>query len=184
MFFQRKKSEASFNVDPVIERVTSVIGSGINWRGDLQGRGGIRIEGTFEGELKIDGLVVVGETGRVTCNLLIAEALIVAGQVRANIQTKRLEIRSTGRIWGDVVTTSFSSEDGAFLRGQMRMEEKLELGFQPQTQAEDAAASEASAASAEAQAEVVSSGTTPILVRSDSQPEPDETGKIPAPWAD
>ena len=70
MIFSKRKTDPSFNVEPVIERVSSVIGPGINWRGDLRGRGGIRIEGTFEGELAIDGLVVVGESGKVTCELL------------------------------------------------------------------------------------------------------------------
>ena len=30
-------------------------------------------------------------------------------------------------MWGDVVTTSFVTEDGAFLRGQIRMEDHVEL---------------------------------------------------------
>ena len=52
---------------PPIERVTSVLGPGINWQGNLHGSGGVRIEGTFEGEVAVRGLIVVGETGRVTC---------------------------------------------------------------------------------------------------------------------
>jgi cytoskeletal protein CcmA (bactofilin family) len=118
------------------ERVTSVLGPGINWEGHLRGSGGVRIEGTFEGEIALRGLVVIGETGRVTCDNLKATTVIVAGAVRGNITAEKLEIRSTGRVWGDVVTTSFSTEEGAFLRGQMRMEERVELGLetvQPET---------------------------------------------------
>ena len=40
---------------------------------------------------------------------------------------ERIEIRATGRVWGDVVTTAFATEDGAFLRGQVRMEEQIDL---------------------------------------------------------
>ena len=71
--------------------------------------------------------MVVGESGKVNCQTLQAERLIVAGTVKGNLICGKLEIRATGRIWGDVVTTSFSSEDGAFLRGQMRMEDKIEI---------------------------------------------------------
>jgi cytoskeletal protein CcmA (bactofilin family) len=39
-----------------------------------------------------------------------------------------LEIRSTGRVWGNVITAAFSTEEGAFLRGQVTMEEKVEIG--------------------------------------------------------
>jgi len=51
----------------------------------------------------------------------------VAGSVKGNILTKKLEIRSTGRVYGNVVTTAFVTEEGAFLRGQMRMEENVDL---------------------------------------------------------
>jgi cytoskeletal protein CcmA (bactofilin family) len=115
-----------------LERVTSVLGTGINWAGSLRGSGGIRIEGTFEGEIAVRGMVVIGETGRVTCENLRASTVIVAGAVKGNITAEKLEIRSTGRIWGDVVTVSFITEEGAFLRGQMRMEERVELGLDQQ----------------------------------------------------
>jgi cytoskeletal protein CcmA (bactofilin family) len=110
------------------ERVTSVLGPGINWQGNLRGSGGVRIEGTFEGEISLRGLVVVGETGRVTCENLRANIVIVAGAVRGNVLAEKLEIRSTGRVWGDVTVVAFATEEGAFLRGQVRMEDKVELG--------------------------------------------------------
>ncbi|HMD89381.1 MAG TPA: polymer-forming cytoskeletal protein [Anaerolineaceae bacterium] len=115
------------------ERVTSVLGPGINWQGNLRGSGGVRIEGTFEGEIFVRGLVIVGETGRVTCEDLRANSVIVAGSVRGNITSEKLEIRSSGRVWGDVVTVAFATEEGAFLRGQVRMEERVELNLEPST---------------------------------------------------
>lgn len=116
-----------------VERVTSVLGPGINWTGNLGGKGGIRIEGTFEGEIAIRGLVVIGETGRLTCKMLKANNVIVAGAVKGSITAEKLEIRSTGRVWGDVVTTAFSTEEGAFLRGQVRMEEHIEIKLDDET---------------------------------------------------
>ena len=110
-----------------VERVTSVLGPGIIWSGNLGGKGGIRIEGTFEGDIAIHGLVVIGESGRLTCKTLKANNVIVAGAVKGNIQAEKLEIRSTGRVWGDVITTAFATEEGAFLRGQVRMEEEVHL---------------------------------------------------------
>ncbi len=113
------------------DRVTSVLGPGINWKGNLRGSGGVRIEGLFEGDIAVRGLVVVGETGRVTCPELRANTVIVAGAVRGNITAEKIEIRATGRIWGDVTTVAFSTEEGAFLRGQVCMEEQVELQFEP-----------------------------------------------------
>jgi cytoskeletal protein CcmA (bactofilin family) len=112
------------------ERVTSVLGAGISWKGSLGGSGGIRIEGTFEGNINLRGLLVVGETGRVTGETLKANTVIVAGAVRSDITAERVEIRATGRVWGNVVTAAFATEEGAFLRGQITMEEKVELQFE------------------------------------------------------
>lgn len=129
----RKKIEAPPTV-PVatppataVDRITSVLSSGINWKGNLGGSGGVRIEGTFEGDIAMRGLLVVGETGRVTCQTLRANTVIVAGAVRGDITAERLEIRSTGKVWGNVVTVSFSTEEGAFLRGQITMEDKVDV---------------------------------------------------------
>jgi cytoskeletal protein CcmA (bactofilin family) len=123
----RKTPTSPLTPQAPIERVTSVLGPGINWKGDLRGSGGVRIEGSFEGEINIRGLVVIGETGRVSCEQMQANSVIVAGAVKGNIISEKLEIRSTGRVWGDVTTVAFSTEEGAFLRGQVRMEERVEL---------------------------------------------------------
>lgn len=129
----RKRSENISSSDPTVpaktERVTSVLGAGIIWKGQISGSGGVRIEGTFEGDISMRGLLVVGETGRVTCQQLRANLVIVAGAVRGDITAEKLEIRSTGRVWGNVVTAAFSTEEGAFLRGQIRMEEHVDIGL-------------------------------------------------------
>ena len=129
----RKKIEAPPTVPistpstAVMDRITSVLSSGISWTGNLGGSGGVRIEGTFEGEIAIRGLLVVGETGRVTCQSLKANTVIVAGAVKGDITAERLEIRSTGKVWGNVTTVTFSTENGAFLRGQITMEDKVDI---------------------------------------------------------
>jgi cytoskeletal protein CcmA (bactofilin family) len=114
-----------------LDRITSVLSAGINWKGNIGGSGGVRIEGTFEGDIAMRGMLVVGETGRVTCQTLQANTVIIAGAVKGDITSERLEIRSTGKVWGNVVTVSFSTEEGAFLRGQITMEDKVEIEAGP-----------------------------------------------------
>jgi cytoskeletal protein CcmA (bactofilin family) len=112
-----------------VERITSVLGAGVIWQGDITGSGGVRVEGTFEGQISLKGLLVVGETGKVTCENVRAVNVIVAGAVKGNITSQKVEIRATGRVWGDIVTTAFATEEGAFLRGQIRMEDAVDLGL-------------------------------------------------------
>jgi cytoskeletal protein CcmA (bactofilin family) len=138
MFRRSSDTEPLTNLPSASDRVTSVIGSGVVWKGQLSGSGGVRIEGALDGNIKLQGLLVVGETGRVTCEELRANVVIVAGAVRGNIIAEKLEIRSTGRVWGNVVTEAFSTEEGAFLRGQVTMEEKVEIGDEDSTESEEA----------------------------------------------
>src|SRR5512138_226595 len=127
MFKRASSSSESPASVQTVERITSVLGPGVIWHGAVSGSGGVRIEGAFEGQIALRGMLVVGETGRVTCENVRANTVVVAGAVRGNITTQKLEIRSTGRVWGDVVTTAFVTDEGAFLRGQIRMEETVEL---------------------------------------------------------
>lgn len=127
----RRREEPSVQItqpSASTERVTSVLGGGIAWKGNLSGSGGVRIESAFDGNIELRGLLVVGESGRVTCEHLRANVVIIAGAVKGDITAERVEIRSTGRVWGNVVTAAFTTEEGAFLRGQIRMEEKVDIG--------------------------------------------------------
>lgn len=134
--FKRATSPADSSAAvQTVERITSVLGPGVIWHGAVSGSGGVRIEGAFEGEIALRGMLVIGETGRVTCENVRANTVVVAGAVRGNITTQKLEIRSTGRVWGDVVTTAFVTDEGAFLRGQIRMEETVELDLDTTTDA-------------------------------------------------
>ena len=127
MFRKRETLPPAEEQPAPIERITSVLGSGTIWKGSLGGSGGVRIEGTFEGEIALRGVLVVGETGRVTCEQLRANLVIVAGAVRGDIIAQKLEIRATGRVWGNVTTAAFATEEGAFLRGQIQMEDRVEI---------------------------------------------------------
>jgi cytoskeletal protein CcmA (bactofilin family) len=128
MFRRKSQPTQESAPTPSVERVTSILGSGITWNGNLAGSGGLRIEGGFEGEISLRGLLVIAETGRVTCPHIRANKVIIAGALRGDITAKKVEIRSTGRVWGDVVTEAFATEEGAFLRGQIRMEDEIEIG--------------------------------------------------------
>jgi len=127
----RKSTDKPIVGGQVPERVDSILGSGITWQGQLSGAGGVRIDGAFDGEIAVRGLVVIGEQGRVTCDQIRANTVIISGSLKGNVTAHRVEITGAGRVWGDVVTISFCTEEGSFLRGKIRMEEQIDLGFAP-----------------------------------------------------
>ncbi|MFO8036455.1 MAG: polymer-forming cytoskeletal protein [Anaerolineales bacterium] len=124
MFKKKEESPQRIEASSPQERVTSVLGPDMTWKGELSGEGGVRVEGAFEGSMNIDGLVVVDRKGRVTSESIQARSVIIAGAVRSDIKAERVEIRGTGRVWGNVITKSFSTEEGAYLRGKIEMEEE------------------------------------------------------------
>jgi len=124
----RKQEETSPEMEPrePRQRVTSILGPDMSWKGELSGEGGVRIEGAFEGKIDIDGLLVVDRNGRVTSDGIQARSVVVSGAVRSDVKAERVEIRTSGRIWGNVVTKSLSTEEGAYLKGKIEMEEEQE----------------------------------------------------------
>ena len=165
MFKRNASPTESTQPIQAVERITSVLGSGLIWHGAINGTGGVRIEGAFEGEIALRGMLVVGETGRVTCENIRANAVIVAGAVRGNITTQKLEIRASGRVWGDVVTTAFVTEEGAFLRGQIRMEERVELDLEAAPESTPAEAKQAESLAATPMAIPASDPTPSTIVK-------------------
>ena len=138
MFRKRKQEDYSPPTTPLAvsasaviasanERVTSVLGPGIAWKGSLSGSGGIRIEGSLDGDINLRGMLVIGQSGKVTGKTIKADMVIVSGAVQADITAQKVEIRSTGRVWGNVTTASFATEEGAFLRGAVQMEDEVSL---------------------------------------------------------
>jgi cytoskeletal protein CcmA (bactofilin family) len=134
MFKKRDDAQPTAGPPTPATRVTSVLGSGLAWKGSISGSGGVRVEGTFEGDISLRGMLVVSETGRIICEHVRANVVIVAGGLQGNITAEKVEIRSTGRVWGDVVTAAFSTDEGAFLRGQIRMEDSVDIGLPPLNQ--------------------------------------------------
>ncbi|MCD6402010.1 MAG: polymer-forming cytoskeletal protein, partial [Anaerolineales bacterium] len=80
----RKRDEPKTDLPAPSARVTSVLGTGIAWKGAIHGSGGVRIEGAFDGEIALKGLLVISETGRITCPHILANTVIVSGAVQGN----------------------------------------------------------------------------------------------------
>jgi cytoskeletal protein CcmA (bactofilin family) len=139
MFKRREDPVPSSESTPLQYRVTSILGEGTTWKGEITGRGGIRIEGLFEGKIDLEGMIIIDQKGRVESELIKAESVIVAGSVRSDIKAKRVEIRSTGKVWGNVSTVRFSTEEGAYLRGKIQMEDEPETEIPEKVEAESPA---------------------------------------------
>ena len=112
--------------NPPLDKIETVIGLNTNFKGRLACDGSVRIDGICEeGVIETAGNIVVGPQAKVAANL-IAENVSVSGAVTGNIKaTGRLEILSTGKVWGDVDVGSFLLDDEGYFRGKLAMKEEL-----------------------------------------------------------
>jgi len=111
---------------PASDRIENVIGPTATFVGELKCDGGVRIDGVFQGTLETMGNVIVGETAKVAADL-VGRNISISGAVKGNITASgRLEILSTGLVWGDIQVASFLIDEGGVFSGNSQMPAEFE----------------------------------------------------------
>ncbi|MFA5009648.1 MAG: polymer-forming cytoskeletal protein [Patescibacteria group bacterium] len=101
----------------------TIIGRGVKVDGTLQTEGDIQINGDFKGKLLTKKDVVVGEHAVVDADIN-GENVYVAGEVKGDINAfGKIEILETGKVDGNVASSSLSIESGGILKGTSTMHE-------------------------------------------------------------
>lgn len=99
------------------DMINSTIGEGSVFEGKFYISGSLRIDGKFEGEIKTDEELVVGETGKVKTNIN-AKSVVIAGTVIGNITADdEVKLLETGRVLGDIVTPTLTIQRGVIAQG-------------------------------------------------------------------
>jgi len=89
------------------------ISEGTKIVGDIVSKGGFRIEGLIEGNVKTDGRVVVGRTGGII-GTLVCENADFEGKFSGKMTiTDTLSLKSSAEVEGDVILGKLSVEPGA-----------------------------------------------------------------------
>jgi len=102
--------------------VTTLLGRGSEFEGKLSFEGTVRIDGKLAGEIFTDDVLIVGEGAEVSAEINVG-AVIIEGTVHGNILAKRsVEIRTPGRVRGNITTPSLFIEKGVVFDGHCQME--------------------------------------------------------------
>ena len=116
--FDRKRRHA-----PPQKRIDSLIGAGTVVRGNVEFRGGLRIDGQVEGNVSTvggeSGTLVISEEARVDGEVTVSHAVIngtVNGPVRAD---DYLELQAKARIMGDLQYRTLEMQLGAVVKGRL-----------------------------------------------------------------
>ncbi len=137
------------------DQLDTIIGPGTKFEGEITAIGMIRIDGVYKGNLTTQGDVLVGDQGEVNGSLstegdimvvdkgvvsgtLTAKNVVIAGRAQAQIRSEDLlEIKSTGKVLGDVDVSKLVIENGAIFKGQCNMKEDIEFSDIPKHRIEN-----------------------------------------------
>jgi cytoskeletal protein CcmA (bactofilin family) len=106
----------------------NLISNGTEITGDINSSGDIRIDGSLVGNLKTKGKVVIGPTGRAKGELF-CKNIEVSGTIEGKLAVEQLlNLKSTSKINGEIITTRLSIEPGAKFTGTCKMSEDVNNG--------------------------------------------------------
>ena len=93
------------------------IGKGLHVNGEISGAEDLYIDGEVQGSISLrDQMLTIGPNGKLH-STINAGQVVVHGAVTGNITAKRVELKSSANVVGDVSTERIVMEDGAFLKG-------------------------------------------------------------------
>jgi cytoskeletal protein CcmA (bactofilin family) len=106
--------------DEVGERITAIAPNSF-FRGTLTGQDTMRIAGRFEGTIDCKRLLWVESTGRVNGNI-VAKRVINEGKIVGDIRSaEQVELRSNGRMIGDIHALNVTVAPGCHFEGEVRI---------------------------------------------------------------
>ncbi len=103
------------------DRVTK-LAEGTTVRGEISFPGGkLRIEGELHGNVNSAESVEVVQNGRLLGDVLEANEIELLGKIEGNIKTKKLVVRPTGILTGNLEVEHFVMEEGGKILGEVKM---------------------------------------------------------------
>lgn len=101
--------------------VETILGAGSEFKGQMNTKGTIRIDGKIEGNVTSDEGVIIGEKGAVKGNIN-GKTVLISGKVTGNVNAnKRLEIMPSGQLQGDIHSPRLAIAEGVIFKGNCDM---------------------------------------------------------------
>jgi cytoskeletal protein CcmA (bactofilin family) len=107
--------------------VEAFLGRNTSFEGKLGFEGMARLDGKFDGEIFSGDILIVGETATVNAEISVS-TLVIDGNVSGNVSAAgKIEIHSTGKLYGKITTPTLVIEEGGLFDGTCSMEKGVEL---------------------------------------------------------
>ena len=107
--------------DALVE-LNALLGRGTRYSGKLQFAGRIRIEGAFDGDIRGDDVLVIGQGAEVSGTIEVGVCIVTGGNVNANIRAREaIELHAPGRVKGDLHAPNIFIDRGVQFEGNCKM---------------------------------------------------------------
>jgi len=98
----------------------TVIASNTKFEGAISGQDTIRIAGSFKGEITCESMLWVEKGGKMN-GPVNARWVIIEGEINGDVEaTEQIELRSEGRVIGDISAAKIAIAQGCFFDGKAR----------------------------------------------------------------
>ncbi len=101
--------------------ITTLLGSDSQIDGDFNAMGSVRIDGTIDGNVTVEGALILGTSSTVNGNVTAA-SVIIGGEVLGNVSVQhKVELTGTARVMGDISTSVIVIDENAIFQGKCDM---------------------------------------------------------------
>jgi len=107
--------------DTNTDDVSAFVGKGVVFKGTITYNGTVRIDGTLDGEINTDGILLVGEEAIITAKVT-AGTIVCKGKITGEIQARdKMKLRAPAVLNGGITTPVLSIEEGVTINGTLEM---------------------------------------------------------------
>lgn len=104
------------------DEITTLLGKESMFEGKLQFDGVVRIDGSYRGEIRSEGTLVLGPSAEVEAEIEV-RSCVIEGNFSGNLKaTESVEIHAPAKVKGTVTTPEIQVERGVLLDGKCTME--------------------------------------------------------------
>ena len=101
------------------DQITTLVGEGASFEGNIT-TSSARIDGSFKGEAKLYGSLIIGEKGLVQGDVS-SPKVVVFGKIDGKVKANYLDIKESGNVEGDVTVQTLTVESGGIFNGNSVM---------------------------------------------------------------
>ncbi len=99
----------------------SSIGRGSIFEGKFYISGSLRIDGRFEGDIKTEGSLIIGESGRLKTNIHAKEVIVAGTMIGDVVADEQIRLERTGKVLGNICAPTIHIAPGVMAQGSINI---------------------------------------------------------------